>query len=118
MSPGPSAHKPIGTARRRILVYCGLAVLAYLATVWFNPHPEFRRSRTPSPDHRISAAQVQVQMKLQAGYGKLQLSFELNRGQGDAQVQILSGGREISLHNQCGVRSNHSRKETSHDEFT
>jgi hypothetical protein len=60
-------------------------------------HPEFRLSSSTSPDHQISASAAGVQPKLQARYGKLPLSFELNRGQSDGQVKFLSHGSGYTL---------------------
>jgi hypothetical protein len=105
MFPGPTVPSPLRTSRRRCLVYCGIAALSFATAGIITTHPEFRLSSPTFPTHRISASPVGVQPKLQASYGKLPLSFEINRGQSDAQVQFPQCGSEFPLHHQHGVHS-------------
>src|SRR5271167_2182058 len=54
-----------------------------------NPNPE---SRIPNPGSRSTA-----QPRVAESYGKLPLSFEINKGQTDSQVKFLSRGSGYSL---------------------
>jgi len=92
---GPIGKVSRRTTRRGYPVYAGLVVLAFLAVVLISCNVEFHLSPLRSPDHHVSASRAQP--RLEASYGKLPLSFELNRGQADAQVQFLSRGSGYTL---------------------
>src|SRR5438067_1552896 len=69
--------------------YFSAAVAAALLTVLTGPFG--------SASAEIKAGDAAVQARVNEAYGKLPISFEVNRGQTDARVDFLSRGSGYSL---------------------
>jgi hypothetical protein len=85
------------TATRGIVIYSGCVSIALLGAVLFSFHGGLQAPKSIPADRRITGVPAQNQPRLVASYGKLPLSFEVNRGQTDPQVKFLSRGRGYTL---------------------
>jgi hypothetical protein len=93
MLPEPAPYAR--TAARRTVIYAGCVSSIFFAALLFSLHDRLQIARNvPSATPAFAA---QIRPTLIAGYGKLPLSFEENRGQADARVKFLSRGRGYGL---------------------
>src|ERR1700686_4740405 len=83
---------------KRIYVVC---LFQFLTTTFFlsqsNPVPRIKQIAKVVPPIRAAQSDPKAQAGILDTYGKLQLSFEANRGQADGRVKFLSrtGGSTV-----------------------
>jgi hypothetical protein len=85
------------TAVRRTVLYAGCVLSIFLAAFWFSIYGRLQFANSVPTQHDTSALPSQIRPQLIAGYGKLPLSFEPNRGQAEAHVKFLARGRGYGL---------------------
>jgi hypothetical protein len=85
------------TTPKRIVINAGCVGISFLAAVLLGFHGGFQAPMSTPTTRGHSTVPGQTQTRLLASYGKLPLSFEVNRGQSDPQVKFLSRGRGYTL---------------------
>jgi hypothetical protein len=93
---------PVLTARahaatRRFALYSGPVAVLFLVAVLFGIRGDPGISNIITGNHGVSRSAPEFKARLVAGYGRLPLSFEANRGQVDAPVKFLARGRGYGL---------------------
>src|SRR5215470_8135515 len=75
-----------------------LVYLALLLVCFFCAASQVRTLRDRTSAASLKPADTETQARVNEGYGKLPLSFEVNRGQADAPIRFLSTGGNYSIH--------------------
>ena len=94
---GPAVPARPQCATKRIVIYWVGVSFAFLAAVLVGFHGKLEAPKNSPGGHGISARAGAAQPRLVASYGKLPLSFEVNRGQTASQVKFVSRGRGYTL---------------------
>jgi hypothetical protein len=81
--------------RRFFLAMVVITAFSFLSIALISKFPE--RAPNPRPARRLPPPASAAQPRLAESYGKLPLSFEMNRGQTDTRVNFLSRGPGYSL---------------------
>ena len=83
--------------RRRSVGHWAAAACLVIGSLLIIGRTRVSVPRSRMPAHAVGAADSANQPKVAVGYGKLPLSFEINRGQTDSQVKFLSRGSGYTL---------------------
>ena len=82
---------------KRLVIYWGGLFPLFLAAVFLVLQSGLRAPKIILAERGIAAVPTDMRPRLAADYGKLPLTFEVNRGQTDPQVKYLSRGRGYTL---------------------
>jgi len=92
----PSLSPPQNAAKR-VVIYGVCVSFSISAALLIAFHGGLQLPQNISTERETFAASARNQPRLVASYGKLPLSFEINQGQTDPQVEFLSRGRGYAL---------------------